>query len=306
MFIILHAKASRFYLLLVFKVGFEKKNRSVLIAITLFEFVSGFFSFFSSFKEVLLFLILGLFVTFEKITRKQVVTLGIFIGFFFCVLVIWTTIKGEYRIFVNKGSSTQVFDQSKADAGNKLGELYSSQTESSFKEGINSLIYRIQYMENFSLVLNQVPSKIPHEDGGLWKSNLEFVFTPRFLNPNKGILDASAKSNKYTGVTYTTAAQGTSISIGYFVECFIDFGEFGMFFPLIIIAMVIGYFYNKILTCNSHNALLDFAFVTVAFMPFYLMESDGIFYVGRLFFSISTFFSLKYFFGKKILKLISN
>jgi hypothetical protein len=294
-----------FYLLMVFKVSLEKKNRNILIIITLIEFITGFLSFFSSFKEVIFFLIIGTFISFEKIKVKQVVGASVVGMILFFVMVTWTSIKGEYRAFANKGSSSQTFQVENDEAVDKLAELYENQSDNSFTAGIASLVYRIQYMENFAKVLKQVPARVPHEEGNLWKSNLEFVFTPRFLNENKGTFDASAKSNKYTGTIFATAAMGTSISMGYFSEGYIDFGAEGMFLPLIIIALVMMYFYNYMFTIKNSNALLNYAFVVTTFIPFYLMESDAIFYTGRLFFSISSFLFIKYYFSDRILKYIS-
>ena len=294
-----------FFVLLVFKVSLEKKNVTILLFIILFEFVSGFFTFFSSFKEVILFFVLALFISINKIKFKNVFFLSIIGSFLFILMVTWTSIKGEYRGFVNNGKANQNFEKSKGDASDKLSILLQNQSTETFEYGMKSLVYRIQYMENFARVLKRIPLNLPYENGALWLSNLEFIFTPRFLNPNKGILDPSVKTNKYTGINYATAAMGVSISLGYFAECYIDFGAFGMFIPLILIALIMMIFYNKIFRTNDKNLLLNYAFVIVTFSPFYAMESDGIFLVGRLFFSITTYLLIKIFLSKIIIRYIS-
>jgi hypothetical protein len=164
-----------------------------------------------------------------------------------------------------------------------------------FNTTVIIFLSRIAYTYHFQLVLDRIPKYLPHEDGNLWWSNLKFIFTPRALDSNKGTLDPSAKTNKYAGTNYAGVSQGTSISLGYFVEGYIDYGKFGMFIPIVILSFILSFFFRYFINTGSSNILVNHSVVYAMFTPFFAMESDAIFFTGRLVITIITFLVLKYF-----------
>src|SRR5205814_3724135 len=85
---------------------------------------------------------------------------------------------------------------------------------------------------------------MPYENGRLWFDAVKHVFTPRAFFPGKGIIDDSARTTYYTGVLVAGLEQGTSISIGYMGESYIDFGPIGMFVPIFFLGLLYGYIYR--------------------------------------------------------------
>jgi len=122
-----------FFLLFGFQVVLKKKMIKQFVFFVLLEFLMGFFSYFSDFKTVILFTAFLAIVFLSKIYLKQVIIACITLIFLFYLAVMWTSIKGEYRVFLNKGSKSQTVQVAKEDALNKLIDLSNNQKEGTFK-----------------------------------------------------------------------------------------------------------------------------------------------------------------------------
>ncbi len=103
--------------------------------------------------------------------------------------------------------------------------------------------------------MDRVPDIIPHEDGKVWVRKYTYVFEPRILFPNKPPYDATVKTVKYTGIRYAGQKKGTSFSLGYFADSYVDFGYIGMFFPLAMIGLVLAGIYRLFLGMKNINLL---------------------------------------------------
>jgi hypothetical protein len=214
-------------------------------------------------------------------------TVGVYIG------IKWTAIKGDYRSYLNKGQKTQTVDVDKNSAYNKLLELSAAQTN--VDKTTTELLDRIQYTYHLAKTMERVPGVIQYENGGNLGGIFRYVFTPRYLNPDKEVNQASKKATKYTGIGYLGIESGVSFSLGYFADCYIDFGYFGMMIPLLLLGLIYGYTYFYFITKTSHNYLINIAFVSAIFMELIYFESDGTFLLGRLASNILTFYLFKIF-----------
>jgi len=132
------------------------------------------------------------------------------------------------------------------------------------------------------------------------------VLTPRILNPEKSIYQASIKATKYTGIGYAGAKSGTSVSLGYFADGYIDFGYFGMFIPLIIIGLLYGAGYFYFIKKSSTNYIFNFSVVGGLFMEFLAFEMDSTYLLGRLFSDLLTFYILSLFFFPWLIKRLAQ
>lgn len=135
--------------------------------------------------------------------------------------------------------------------------------------------------------------------------NIEFVTTPRILNPNKPSLDATEKTKKYTGIAYAGRQFGASFSLGYFAECYIDFGLWGMMFPLALIGLMYGLTYWYFMKNSSTNLIFNYSVVGAFFLEFYAFEMDGTVLLGRFLATLVTFFFLVKFFFPWVIKYIT-
>ena len=288
------------FLLFGFQSIIKNERRKEFYLLCLLEFGIGFLGYFSDFKTVLFFISI-IFLTllthfrFNKFLLIIPSLAAIFYGGIF-----WTSIKGDYRSFLNKGSKTQTVQVEKGEALNKLIELSQNTNESSFDGAKASFYDRLQYTFHFAKTIDRVPSVIPHQDGANLGSTLSFVLTPRLLDPNKGVYDASTRASKYTGIQYNGVKKGTSVSLGYFADCYIDFGIYFMFIPLFIFGYIYGKSYFYFIRKSSTNYIFNFAVVGAIYMELFAFESDSIFVFGRLYINLMVFFLLRIFLFPKL------
>lgn len=300
--IILSLGNIKWFLFLLFGYQSILKNemRKEFYIICAVEFGLGFLSYFSDFKTVLFFvsILLLTLLSYFKFNRFIVIIPCLFAAFYGGIF--WTSIKGDYRAFLNQGSKTQSVQVEKGDALNKLIELSQNTNESSFEGARNSFYDRLQYTYHLAKTMDRVPSVIPYQDGANLGSTLSFVLTPRILDPNKGVYDASVRASKYTGIQYYGVKKGTSVSLGYFADCYIDFGLIGMFIPLLIFGFIYGKSYFYFVKKSSSNYIFNFAVVGALYMELFAFESDSIFVFGRLYINLFVFLLLKTFLFKRL------
>ncbi len=297
----------KWFLFLLFGLQSILKNRmrKEFYIFCALEFASGFYSYFSEFKTVIYFVLFLLLCLLAVVRFNKMMIFVVGVTFMFLAGVFWTSIKGEYRSFVNKGSNTQVVQVEKGEALDKLLELSDKQNGNSFSSAMGDFLDRLQYTYHLAKTMDQVPAVIPHQNGANWGSTLVFVLTPRILNPDKGVYDASVKASKYSGIQYSGRKRGVSVSLGYFADGYIDFGYVGMFIPLLILGFIYGSSYYFFIRKSSNNFIFNYAVVGALFMELMSFESDNIFISGRLYVNLMVFFVLRLFFFPKLMAYIS-
>jgi hypothetical protein len=292
------------FLLFGYQSILKKRKRKEFYFFCALEFAMGFYSYFSEFKTIMffigsLYLCMLAVVTFNKMMIACAAIAVLFFGGVF-----WTSIKGDYRGFLNKGTSTQTIQVEKSAALDKLVELSEKQNAGTFKESIHNFLDRFQYTFHLAKAMDRVPAVVPYQNGDNWGQTLRFVLTPRILDANKGTYDASIKATTYTGIRYSGAKRGTSVSLGYFADGYIDFGYVGMFIPLLILGLIFGKSYFYFVKNSSNNYLFNYAVVGALFMEHFAFESDSIFLAGRIYVNLVVFFLLKIFFFPKLMDYI--
>lgn len=295
-----------FFLLFGFQSIAKKERRTAFLLCILFEFASGFFSFFSDFKIVIFFLVILLLTFVHTINLKNLIGAAV-IFFLLCLLgLFWTSVKGDYRAFLTEGEATQSVTRSQDEAYDKLYDLSTKVDNNTLNESTVALLDRIQYTYHFAKAIETVPERIPFQNGANWLENFTYSTTPRFLNPDKKVLDNSVKTSKYTGIRYLGKEKGVSFSLGYFAESYIDFGFWGMPVFLFFIGMVYSFIYRFLMRNSSDNPIFSYAVIGSFFMEFYTYEMDGTFLLGRLFSSLLTYLILIKFFFPVILQFITK
>lgn len=293
------------FLLFGFQCFLKDENKKMFYLFVVLEFLSGFLSFFSDFKTVIFYLAVLILTLVDKLSFKQifsVIVIGILLGFFG---LIWTNVKGEYRSFLNSGSSQQVVGVESDAALNKLYDLSSEVNDEKLNGSVVQMLDRLQYTYHFAKTIDRMPSVLPFEYGDNWLSSLSFATTPRFLNPDKPTYDATAKVIKYTGLRYLGKEHGVSFSLGYFADCFIDLGLIGMMFILLLLGFLYAKIYFYIIKNASKNIVFNYCAVCAFFMEFNALEMDSTFILGRLFATVVTFFVLIKFFFPWLIRHLS-
>ncbi|PJJ74686.1 hypothetical protein BXY57_0248 [Thermoflavifilum aggregans] len=283
----------------------KKEPKWGLIFLCLIHFVLSLTSYFGGYKSVfiLLALLIAMRIRYVNLFRMVAVIMGL--AFFLFLSSIWLSVRNEYRIFLNRGTKMQVVKVSRQESLQQLYLLVSHITPHQLYKGFENMIYRIQYLQYFSLAMQRVPNMIPYQQGNLTLSNLEFVLVPRILDPDKPTLDASRKTIRYTGAQVATAQEGTSISMGYFVDFYIDFGSIGMFFPLILFWLLIGWSYQYFVRHLSFSVTLNAMVMMIFLKRFYLFETDAIGMIGGLYTMLITLVLLRWFLMPVLMRLFS-
>ena len=286
-----------FFLLFGYQSILKKEKRNLFYLFVVVEFLSGFYSFFSDFKTVIYFIMVLLLGLLQVINIKKVIYGGIIISCLAVFALVWTGIKTKYRSYLNQGTKDQVAAVSQGEALNKIYDLSSNVDEESLNSSQYQFLDRLQYTYHFAKTIQRVPSVIPFQNGRNWLDNIEFATTPRILNPDKPTFDATEKTKQYTGLAYAGRMSGASFSLGYFAECYIDFGFLGMMFPLFLIGVIFGLTYLYLMRHASRNYIFNYSVVGAFFLEFLAFETDGTLLLGRFLASLVTFiFLIKFFF----------
>ena len=292
------------FLLFGFQSILKNRKRKEFYIFCALEFAMGFYSYFSDFKTIIFYILIIFLCLLAVVRFNKMMIFAICLAFTFMGGVFWTSIKGDYRNFINKGSKSQTVQVEKGEALNKLLELSEKQNQNSFNDAMENFLDRLQYTYHLAKTMDRVPLIIPHQNGSNWGSTLLFVLTPRIINPDKGTYDASVKASKYTGIQYSGVKRGVSVSLGYFADGYIDFGYVGMFIPLLILGLIYGGSYFYFVKNSSNNFVFNYAVVGAIFMELFSFESDNIFVIGRLYVNLLVFFLLKRFLFPKLINYI--
>jgi len=167
----------------------------------------------------------------------------------------WQAIKPAYRQFLSKGERTQAVNVSVSERIEWLAQVMSEVDVEMMIDGWRSGLQRLSYIEYFGHTMIVVPSQIPHTNGLLWKEALTYPLMPRIFFPNKPAIEDSTRTNAYSGMQVATAEEGTSISIGYVGESYIDFGRWGMFVPIFLLGLLVGWCYEYVRRKAPHPLL---------------------------------------------------
>lgn len=285
-----------FFLLFGFQVLFKKRRKKEFYFFIGLEFVLGFYSFFSDFKTVVFFVAVLYLTMLTMINIKKMVISAVVFMLVFFGATIWTTVKVEYRQFLNKGSVSQNVEVSQNEALTKLYEITNSQGKNVTSSATEKFLDRLQATYHLAKTMDRVPDIVPYQNGKNWGETFAFVLTPRLFNPDKGELNSSEKASKYTGIKYAGLSQGTSFSLGYFGDCYIDFGLFGMMIALFVIGLLFASTYFYFLRNSSTNFIFNYSVVCALFMKFFALEMDSVFFIGSFFIDLLMYFMLAKFF----------
>lgn len=252
---------------IIHKKGILIRNYFYLfLAVEIVISTSSYFA--SPFLNLLLFTVLSLVLLQPKLNIRSYFFILLFTGLLFHLLIIWSAIKGEYRSFLNSGQLSQSVSVSRGAANDKLIELYNNLQDNEYKEGLDKFIDRLGYIQFFAAVLVYVPKNEPHQNGQIYLNAVQHYLLPRFLNPNKKVLDDTKHTMKYTGIFLSGTESATSFSIGYVGDAYIDFGPIYMHVLLFAFGALFGVFYKYFIK-RSPNVFWQWIFTG----PFFLLAN---------------------------------
>ncbi|MBC7922094.1 MAG: hypothetical protein H7Z75_13515 [Ferruginibacter sp.] len=277
---VMEMKWSFFYLLFLV-VFLKKENRQNFYFIFVAEVILGFTGYFSFFKDFIIIALICYLTLGIRLQPLQYVALVILGAFTFNLAVVWTYVKPEYRAYLSGGEQAQIVTVSQTDALSKILELSDKMTQENFDDAVVDLVNRVSYIDFFSASIAYVPAYLPHQGGAVWSASVQHILLPRIFFPNKPAIDDSQQTTKYTGLAFAGAEQGTSISLGYMAESYVDFGETYMFIPIVALGFLIGFIYKRVLT-GSINKLWGYGLVMPLFFSVNINGFASIKIIGGL------------------------
>lgn len=228
--------------------------RIYFYALTGFELVVGLSSFFAG-QIIITVLFFGMAIVHiqPKLSIRLSLVLVVVGIILFHYLVLWSAVKREYREFVNQGTVAQSVLVSSDEARIKLFELMNKVDGKKYKDGIETLVNRLGYIQFFSACLDYVPRVVPHQYGSVYSAAFQHYLIPRILNPNKPILDDSKHTTEFTGIQLSGVKEGSSFSLGYIADAYVDFGPVFMHVLLFVLGWFFGLTYNILVRKCSND-----------------------------------------------------
>ncbi len=213
----------------------------LLLAVVLIEIVTGFSGLFSGFKTVFIVLLLAA-LSLRIALRGSNILGGIAtIAVLFGLGVFWTAVKSEYRDVATGYSGSQDISSSVTERASVLIGRAIHPGEIEWGLATDALLRRIAYIDFFGATIGVAETSPEPELFARWRDALEHVAKPRMFFPNKAALDDTEIFLRYVRREVGEEGRaGTSISIGYLAENFVDFGFPGMLVPIAVMGLVLG------------------------------------------------------------------
>lgn len=290
-----------FLFLLVFTVMARSKGYAYLTLAVLLELGIGFGGFFSDFKTVFYIVLIAAMTTRLRISVALGIALGAFAGLLLVMSIIWSAIKVDYRDYVNEGSGQQVVSVPYSERMTYLFDKVVSIDSAQMDEGTDALFERVAYVDFLTAVRDYVPASEPHTNGVRVGAALMHVFTPRLFFPSKPPTESDSDvTHQFTGLFVMGQSQGTSISIGYFAECYVDFGPYLMYLPIFGLGFLAGRMYRFVLTRERNLLLTRFGLAVMVLFGLGSFETALIKLFGSLVTTFLAAWVISHFFARRL------
>jgi hypothetical protein len=203
------------------------QGRNFMIAVFLIEVLSGFGGLFSDFKGAFIFLAVSAFMVRIRWTGTMAVATVVLSGVMLVMALWWTAVKTDFREFATGSSDSQNI---KTDFGSRVGYLGNKTTgDIDWNNASYALLLRLSYVDIFGSVIGVQAVAPEPRYFGQWQDALDHVAKPRFLFPSKPALsDTEVFIRLARGNASEAFRSGTSISVGFVAENFVDMGFPGM------------------------------------------------------------------------------
>jgi hypothetical protein len=258
----------------------DRRFKGIALFILAVEIALGFGGYFSSFKTILflaVIVVLGNEVKPGGLLRPRLILVY---SLSLLLTIYWQAIKSDYRVFLNQGTRSQVVLVSVTDRLRFFAEKTPTLTFADLTEGLDQGLDRIGYLVYFAKVINQVPQYTPFQSGRLWGEAVSHVLTPRLFFPSKAPVSDSERTSYFSGESVAGEETGSSISLGYAAESYIDFGPVGMFVPILALGVLWGAAYRWLVRRSDSRLLGLAAATTVILTGAILFEASNIKVLG--------------------------
>ena len=182
--------------------------------------------------------------------------------------VLWIGIRSPLRESSDANAGLSVSERLRFSAS--LAQSWMDGDKDEKLKAVDNFVDRMWDVYYPALALARVPSVLPHTDGALLMGALQHVLTPRILVPNKADIESdSLQVRRYTGIYVAGPEQNTTISFGYPIQGYIDFGIPGLFVPVFLYALFNGLAYRFFLRAIRHRELAVSVVTVIFWMSLY-------------------------------------
>jgi hypothetical protein len=239
----------------------------------LIETILGLSGYFADFKPAFYVLLMIAAAAQFRITYRRV-AIGMLVAAGLVTLALfWMSIKQDYRAFLNRGTNTQSVQVSVRDRYQFMKSALERTSLSDLRSAIMPAVSRMEAVDMFAATIYYVPQTEPHTAGAIWAGALQHALMPRIIFPNKPVLANDSRSTRrFTGLLVAGEADGTSIGIGYIAESYVDFGRWGMWFPIFALGLVWGLVYRFVLKRLKHR-VIAYGMIIICFLPVMFFET---------------------------------
>jgi hypothetical protein len=227
------------------------------------ELVMGMIGFFAEFREPLFIAVVVLAEQFDYRRASHWVSVGSVATVMALAGVLWIGIRSPLREFSDQLSTKSTSERVEYSAA--LAQDWFNSSAENKLDGVDTFVDRMWDIYYPALALARVPSVLPHTDGSIINAALMHVLTPRILVPDKADVESdSLQVRRFAGVYVAGPEQNTTISFGYPIQSYIDYGIPMMFLPVFVYAFFMGMAYRFLLRVLVHREI-SVAVVTVIF-----------------------------------------
>lgn len=263
-----------------------KKRPLLILALFLAVLITSFYSYFSDWRLPFTLFIVTAMSSVSRVNRRSLLRIAPILVPMLALVLLWQTIKGEYREFLSQGQRTQAVLVDRTTALNKFQELSIqalTKPELLNEDVVAQTYRRAGYLEYFSAAVKKVPSEIPHENGSLLAESLSYSLAPRILNPDKGSKNDRAKVERYTDYYFGTNSF-SSFSLGHYCEAYIDWGPIGMMIHLFVYGLIgAGLVLLTLKRSITINPVITAGILWVVLTPWGTFQQDMVTVSGQVF-----------------------
>jgi hypothetical protein len=258
----------------------SRRGFGYLVAVSLVEVFIGITGFFSDFKTPIFIIAFAAIAAGHRPKVRDAVLVSMLAGALLVMGSFWSEVKMDYRIYSSGGSQQQEFVVPLSDRLDYLVQEAKTFDGERFSDGFDRMLRRQSYIDFLSATMSYVPEVVPHEHGMRAWRTLIHVITPRILFPNKPPTEFDTEVTvHYTGLPIRLR-EGTSISIGYVGELYIDFGAVGAVIATFVLGLIFGFAYQFLRGRSNGSVLLTYGIRATAVFVLLPFETALIKYVG--------------------------
>jgi hypothetical protein len=225
------------------------RGTKFLVVALLFEVVSGFTGLFGDFRAVFIYLMVAALAARIRWTGTMAVGAAVWAVILTVLGLFWTAVKTDYREIATASSDSQ---QVKAGLSTRLGYIggrAASLNEINWNDATYALVKRFAYIDIFGNVISVQEVSPEGQTMRQWQDAIEHITKPRFLFPDKPALsDIEVYFRLARGDESESIRWGTSISVGYMAENFVDLGFPGMLVGVFVMGLLLGLVCRYVMT----------------------------------------------------------